>query len=1237
MRIVIDMQGAQTESRFRGIGRYTMSLTKALIKNKGEHEIILVLNGLFPHTIEPIRAEFNHFLPKENIRVWYAPSPIKESLTYNKWRQEVAGLIREAFISSLKPDIILVSSLFEGFIDDAVTSIKIFNKIIPTIVILYDLIPLLKPDIFLNENKLYKEHYMRKIEFLKRADAWLSISQSTAVEAEKSLSLPMEYLINISTACDTAFQKIIVDEKERKDLINMLGINKPFILYTGAAEARKNLSRLIKAYALMSQDLKNEYQLVLAGKFSDGDINLLRQIARPLLIKDDQLILTGYVSDEHLVKMYNLCHLFVLPSLHEGFGLPVLEAMSCGSVVIGSNCTSVPEVIGKDEALFDPLDETDISNKMVQALTDYKFRDRMIEHGKTQVKKFSWDITAHKALKVIEKTYQDKGKTLDRGFNIIQYKQLYKALIVQIASILQKADKIKDDYFKSIASCLEKNERNYLQTNLSNILEGTIKWRIEGPFDSSYSLALLNRETARALDKMGHEVTLHSTEGPGDFLPNKEFLSCNPDIEKYYIRSLDESHDDCDVVSRILYPPRVNDMSAPINLLHHYAWEESSFPLEWVDDFNKYLQGVTCLSNHVEKIMIDSGVNVPLSVTGCGVDHWERVIPDSIYKVNGKNYKFLHVSSCFPRKGADILLESYCKAFTSEDDVTLIIKTFPNPHNNIHKEFSLIKEKYKNYPDVVIINEDLPDSKLKALYQDCDVLVAPSKAEGFGLPLAEAMLSGLPVITTGWSGQLDFCNERTSWLVDYHFDYAKTHFNLFDSVWAEPDVNDLAVKMREVYELPSEKLLEKANNGRELLLKKFKWIDVAERLVESAKSFASLKEQPYLRIGWISTWNTRCGIAAYSENLINALGYPVTAILANRINRHNYADQPNVHRCWSENSQDSLAEVERLTVQLDLNTLVIQMNYYFFDFQYLAAFITKQHQEKRLIIIELHSTVDPVNDPSKKLLLLKDCLKKCHRVLVHSPNDMNRLKEIGVIDNVTLFPLGIADIEPSVVDLTIPSKRFVIASYGFFLPNKGLIELIEAVNNLLNEGYAIHLLLVNAQYPLPISEKLIKAAKQKIGLYNISDNVTLVTDYLKDEESIAYLNKADLVVFPYQKTGESSSAAVRGGLASKKPVAVTPLSIFDDISSAVFYLPGTSPTQIAQGIRSYIDRINCNDQALKDLQKSAEKWRSTHIFSGIGRRLQGMLISLYQQNIHNKILIIINGITITPYLLWKLL
>ena len=98
MRIVIDLQGAQTESRFRGIGRYSLSLAQAIVRNRGEHEVFIALNGLFPETIEPIRATFDGLLPQENICIWQSPGPVCESESGNAWRRKAAERIREKLL-----------------------------------------------------------------------------------------------------------------------------------------------------------------------------------------------------------------------------------------------------------------------------------------------------------------------------------------------------------------------------------------------------------------------------------------------------------------------------------------------------------------------------------------------------------------------------------------------------------------------------------------------------------------------------------------------------------------------------------------------------------------------------------------------------------------------------------------------------------------------------------------------------------------------------------------------------------------------------------------------------------------------------------------------------------------------------------------------------------------------------------------------------------------------------------
>lgn len=398
MRIVIDMQGAQTESRFRGIGRYTLSFAQAIVRNRGEHDIILALNGLFPDTIEPIRAAFDDLLPQENIRVWQVPGPVCEGEPGNDWRRETAELIREAFLASLQPDVVHLSSLFEGYCDDAVTSIGRFDRTTPTSVILYDLIPLLNPDHYLKPNPQYAQYYRRKIEYLRQAAIYLAISEFSRQEGQAHLGRSASQFVNVSTAIEPHFQPLNIDNEAATQLRHQFGLTRPFILYTGGADERKNLPRLIQAFAALPELLRASHQLLLAGKMCEGTIEGLKCQAKALGLKPNDLCFTGYVMDEELVQLYNLCQLFVFPSWHEGFGLPALEAMACGAPVIAANTSSLPEVIGLDAALFDPLDATAITGKMAQALRDDTFRATLRDHGLQQAKRFSWDESAKRAI-----------------------------------------------------------------------------------------------------------------------------------------------------------------------------------------------------------------------------------------------------------------------------------------------------------------------------------------------------------------------------------------------------------------------------------------------------------------------------------------------------------------------------------------------------------------------------------------------------------------------------------------------------------------------------------------------------------------------------------------------------------------------------------------------------------------------------------------------------------------------
>lgn len=403
MRIVIDMQGAQTESRFRGIGRYSLSLALAIARQRANHDIMLVLNGMFPHTIEPIRSAFEGVLPQHNILIWDGVAPVREADAGNDKRREASELLREAFISALHPDLLLITSLFEGFGDDAITSVGRFDSNIPTAVILYDLIPLISPDEHFAAHKPQRDYYFRKIASLKQSKLLLAISERARLEAISALKFEQQDVINVSGAFDEAFKVIDVSAEQKATLLAQLNIQKPFVFYTGGADARKNLHRLIEAYASLPAVIRAEHQLVLAGKMPIGHVEDFKATAARHGLSDAELLLPGYVSDDDLLKLYNLCRLFIFPSLHEGFGIPPLEAMSCGAAVIGAQATSLPEVIGLPEALFDPTSVPAIAGKLEQALTDEAFRNRLITHGLQHAKTFTWAASAQRALAAFER------------------------------------------------------------------------------------------------------------------------------------------------------------------------------------------------------------------------------------------------------------------------------------------------------------------------------------------------------------------------------------------------------------------------------------------------------------------------------------------------------------------------------------------------------------------------------------------------------------------------------------------------------------------------------------------------------------------------------------------------------------------------------------------------------------------------------------------------------------------
>lgn len=438
MRIVIDMQGVQNDSRFRGIGRYTSEFVKSFIHVANQHEIVLVLNSAFPDAIDALNAEFEGIVGRNNIRVWQPLTPASFANAGNIARRLVSEQIREAFIASLQPDLVLVTSLFEGCGDDVVTSIGSFIPL-PVAVIMYDFIPHFYPDQYLGNQEL-KAWYSEKLDHLKKAQLLLAISDSSKKEAVEIFGANLSAVVTISSAVD--LELFAQQGASKIELQSKFSITKPYLMYTGASDPRKNLSGLVKAFATLPVNLRNAYQLVLAGPVTNEDVKQLRQLMSSLKLRNDHALFLGRVSDTDLIGLYRHARACILPSWHEGFGLPVLEAMACGAPVIGSNLSSIPEAVGLEEALFDPHSIESMAYAIARVLQDEPFRQRLIEHGFSHCKKFSWDSVARRGLAAMEATFSARVKE-----DTLSIDSLVDKLIVQIGQTFSDYKANRGDLF----------------------------------------------------------------------------------------------------------------------------------------------------------------------------------------------------------------------------------------------------------------------------------------------------------------------------------------------------------------------------------------------------------------------------------------------------------------------------------------------------------------------------------------------------------------------------------------------------------------------------------------------------------------------------------------------------------------------------------------------------------------------------------------------------------------------
>ena len=240
--------------------------------------------------------------------------------------------------------------------------------------------------------------------FWKKASAsdWIITgSNFTKNEIVKYMNYPEDKISVIYHAVDHELYRVYEKEtlqatKDKFELPNN------FLLFVGSIEPRKNLLNLLKAYHLLSKEIKKSYPLVLVGFKGWENRDIMSEIEK----ERETIHYLGYLSDEELAHIYNLATIFIYPSLYEGFGIPPLEAMACGTAVIASNRASLPEACGKSALYIEPENCEDIAEKIVDLIENEDKKLALIESGFAHCKAFTWEKASNEHMKVFKKVLE---------------------------------------------------------------------------------------------------------------------------------------------------------------------------------------------------------------------------------------------------------------------------------------------------------------------------------------------------------------------------------------------------------------------------------------------------------------------------------------------------------------------------------------------------------------------------------------------------------------------------------------------------------------------------------------------------------------------------------------------------------------------------------------------------------------------------------------------------------------
>jgi glycosyltransferase involved in cell wall biosynthesis len=538
--------------------------------------------------------------------------------------------------------------------------------------------------------------------------------------------------------------------------------------WSRAFSADDDVSLLLRSYPMNVTEGLDEKQEIESqiNTFLTSELGLERSAVAPIIVLHQQ------VPDKAMPRLYASANALVAPSRGEGWGRPHMEAMACGLPVIATRWSGNLEFMNDSNSYLIDVDEiVQIDERTeIPFYRGQRWAEPSVDHLTALLRK------------IVERPQESHFVGL-RARSEMKAKWQWSKVVAQAAERLRKIG----------ASTVKVPVNTTGQTKLA------INW--EGSQFVYHSLALVNRELCVELAQREElELSLIPCE-PHQFAPQEENGRYQL-IENCLDKPLSAP---ADVHVRHRWPPDFNPPDQG-HWVMIQPWEFGALPASWVKPMQELVDELWVPSTYVRDVYVNSGISsskVVVVPNGVNYDYFHPdIAPLSLN--TSKSFKFLFVGGTLWRKGIDVLLEAYSRAFTASDDVCLVIKDLGGQSFYMGRsadERIRVYQGTPGLPEILYISQNLKEGQLPGLYTACNCLVHPYRGEGFGLPVAEAMACGLPVVVTRGGACDDFCSSHNAYLLPASRRPIQMEgFQLVGQGWVlEPDKDELIRILRSIY------------------------------------------------------------------------------------------------------------------------------------------------------------------------------------------------------------------------------------------------------------------------------------------------------------------------------------------------------------------------------------------------------------------------------------------------------